>query len=155
MAEERVIRPSLKLVIASYVTTVLILGAAAYGAYGYRNDIPFSPWHLLALILLLIPIRKHIKTRLVTLKVDTDHLTLEAGLFSRTRRTIDLSKVQDVTVRQTLGERILGIGDLTLETAGERSGIVMQAIDRPRAIADLILQRSRELMRQRSQGTGI
>ena len=155
MAEERVIRPSLKLVIASYVTTVLILGAAAYGAYGYRHDIPFSPWHLLALVLLLIPIRRHIRTRLVTLKVDTDHLTMEAGLLSRTRRTIDLSKVQDVTVRQTIGQRIIGIGDVTLETAGERSGIVMQTIDRPRATADLIIQRSRELMRQRSQGSGI
>ncbi len=154
MSELRVIRPSMKPVVILYVLIILGLGAVAFGVYGYRDAIAPHPSHLLALVVLLIPLRKLVRTRLITLTVDTDHLTMEAGFFSRTRRTIDLTKVQDVTVRQTLGGRILGIGSLPLATAGERSSIVMQAIDRPRATADLIIERSRELMRHRAQASG-
>lgn len=153
MADEQVIRPSLKLVIVSYIFVFLILGAAAYIVYGY--NVPFSPWHLLALLLFLVPIRKHIQARTRTLTVDADHLTIEAGILSRMRRTIDLAKVQDVTVTQSLGDRILGIGDLTVETAGQQSVEPMRRIDRPRTVADLIIQRSRELVRTRQQAPGV
>jgi uncharacterized membrane protein YdbT with pleckstrin-like domain len=152
MSEHRVVRPSLKLVAASYVLTLLVIGGAAYGLYGYLEK-EFNPWHLLALLLLLIPMRKHLRTRMVSLALDNDHLTFEAGMLSRARRTVDLSKVQDVSVRQTLGGRILGIGDLTVETAGQSSAIVMQGIDSPRAVADVILQRSKDLLHLRSQGS--
>ena len=152
MSEHRVIRPSLKMVAASYVITLVVLGGAAYGLYGYLEK-EFNPWHLLGLLLFLIPMRKHLLTRMVSLALDSDHLTFESGILSRARRTVDLSKVQDVTVRQSLGERILGMGDLTVETAGQSSAIVMQGIDSPRSVADLILQRSKDLARLRSPGS--
>ena len=151
MSEKRVIRPSLKLTILSYIVTTAVLAGAAWVMYEYLGKPP-NPWHALALILFLIPIRKHIATRMVSLTVDPDHLTFESGLLSRTRRTMDLSKVQDVTARQSFGERILGMGDLMVETAGERSAIVVEGIDSPRAVADSILERSKELVRQRSHG---
>jgi membrane protein YdbS with pleckstrin-like domain len=154
MPEPRVVRPSLKLVTASYIVVLLILAAAAYVTYGYLGK-EFNPWHLLALVLLLLPLKKHLATRAVSLSVDNDHLTLESGLLSRTRRTMDLAKVQDVTARQGFGERLLGMGDLMVETAGERSAIVMEGIDRPREIADLILNRSRELVRARTHAPGV
>src|ERR1700738_3181236 len=134
MSEHRVVRPSVKLVAAAYVFTLLVIGGAAYGLYGYLEK-EFNPWHLLVFLLLLIPIRKHLQTRMVSLALDNDHLTWESGMLSRSRRTVDLSKVQDVTVRQTMGQRMVGIGDLTLETAGESSAIVMQGIDNPRGVA--------------------
>ncbi len=56
---------------------------------------------------------------------------------------MELAKVQDVRVDQTLGQRMLNIGDLSLETAGETSRIVMQSIDRPQEAADHILELSR------------
>ncbi len=142
------VRPSVKLVMAWYVFVIAVLAAAAWFAYEYEHR-EFNPWHLLALLLLLIPIKKHMATRLVSLTIDTDHVTLESGLLSHARRTVDLSKIQDVTVRQSLGERMLGMGDLTLESAGESSSMVLYGIDHPRQTADLILERSRALHRLR------
>jgi uncharacterized membrane protein YdbT with pleckstrin-like domain len=153
MSEQRVVRPSMKFVAASYAIVILVLAAAAYGLYGYL-DKEFSPWHLLALVLLFLPFRKHLGTRMVSLTIDSDHITEERGILSRARRTVDLSKIQDVTVKQTIVERILGLGDLHLESAGQNSAtIVMEGIDSPRAVADLILARAKELMRHRSQGS--
>src|SRR5689334_19144462 len=111
MPEPRVVRPSLKLVVVWYVVVFALLAAAAYGTYAYFEK-PFNPWHLIVLVLLVIPITKHLSTRTVSLSIDSDHLTLESGLLSRTRRTMDLAKVQDVTARQSFWERLFGMGDL-------------------------------------------
>jgi len=51
--------------------------------------------------------------------------------------------VQDVRVDQTLGQRMLNVGDLSLETAGEASRIVIRSIDRPQEAAHHILDLSR------------
>lgn len=151
MAENRVVRPSLKNSFFWYFLVTLILAGAAYWVYGYLGK-DAAPSHAWALLLYLIPIKKHISTRTLSLTIEGDHVTLQTGLLSSTRRTVDLGKVQDVTARQSLGGRILGLGDLMVETAGERSAIVIEGIDRPREIADLILSKSRELARQRSHG---
>lgn len=150
MAEKLVVRPSVKLVAAGYVLTAVVLAAAAWLTYSYALKEPRS-WHALALLLFVWPLKRHMQTRLQTLTVEGDHLTVETGLLSRSRRTVDLAKVQDVTARQSLGQRILGTGNLTLETAGERSQMVMEGVDDPRGVADHILERSRVALRQRTQ----
>jgi uncharacterized membrane protein YdbT with pleckstrin-like domain len=67
-----------------------------------------------------------------------DRLRYESGLLSRTTRTILISKVQDVTVHQRIGQRIFGVGDVSIETAGEASRETIFNIDRPQEIADHI-----------------
>jgi hypothetical protein len=52
---------------------------------------------------------------------------------------LDLAKIQDVRVDQTVGQRILNLGNLTLETAGETGSLTMPNIDSPRQVADRIL----------------
>jgi uncharacterized membrane protein YdbT with pleckstrin-like domain len=71
-----------------------------------------------------------------------DRLRYETGLLSRTTRTILVSRVQDVTVRQRLGQRLFGLGDLSIETAGEASRLTISQVDRPQEIADRINQLS-------------
>ena len=50
-----------------------------------------------------------------------------------------MAKIQDVTVNQTLGQRMLGVGDLVLEDSGQRGGMVIRNLDSPREIADAII----------------
>jgi membrane protein YdbS with pleckstrin-like domain len=86
---------------------------------------------------------RHIQRRLVKLTILEDRLRYEAGFLSKTTRTMELSKVQDVRVDQTVGQRMLNIGNLSLETAGESSRIVMPSVDRPHEAAEGILELSR------------
>jgi uncharacterized membrane protein YdbT with pleckstrin-like domain len=85
------------------------------------------------------------RRRTTSLDVQGDRLRYEAGLFSKTSRIMELSKIQDVRFDQTLGQRMIGTGDLSLETAGETSRIVMPSIDRPKEVAEHILELSRAL----------
>ena len=144
--EDATIHPSMKSVWAAYLLAIAVLLAGMWAVYKYaeyaRNQ---SPWlFLIPLIVLLPPLRMHLKRRLVTLRFHDYHLTLETGFFSRTRRTIDMAKIQDVTVQQTFGQRIMDVGDLMLESAGESGAMGIRNLDRPREIADAIINSSKK-----------
>ena len=49
-----------------------------------------------------------------------ERVLLQTGVFSRERRDIPLSRVNDHSMAQKFIERILGCGTLTIESAGER-----------------------------------
>jgi len=146
--EDRTIHPSMKTVWAAYTFAVVVILAGIWAYFQYEPNWP--PWTPAILLIVLVPpVRMHLRRRLITLRLHDGHLTLETGLLSRTRRTVDLAKIQDVTVRQTLGQRILGVGDLMLESAGESGAMGIANLDSPRMIADEILAGSK-----RSHGTG-
>jgi putative membrane protein len=139
----------MKTVWAAYIVSVIIVLAGIWAWFKFEPDGP--PWVPAFLLIVLIPpIRLHFSRRMVSMRFHDDHLTLETGFLSRTRRTLDMAKIQDVTVRQSLGQRILGVGDLMLESAGEAGAMAIANLDNPRAIADQILASSR-----RSPGAGI
>ena len=142
--EPMVVRPSTKLVWVWYVFALLVVlaGVFAFNTVAWFEDKP--PWlMLIPLIVFWIPVQKHIATRLVCMTLTADRLTLERGLMSKYTRTIDMSKVQDVSVRQSVWGRLFGIGDVSLETAGEGGQMAMPGIDRPRDVAHFILESSK------------
>ena len=136
--EPHVVHPSVKPACFWYAAAALIVAAGVYVRTEYMQNSP--AWIVcVPALLFLVPIQKHFATRLTKMTITATRLTLESGLLSRFTRTVDLLKIQDVAVRQTLGQRILGVGDLSLETAGETSMLGMHNVDRPREVADLIL----------------
>src|SRR5580692_262865 len=146
--EDRTLRPSMKTVWATYALAIAIILAGIWAYFTYEPEWP--PWvPAILLIILLPPIRMHLRRRIITLRLHDDHLTLETGFLSRTRRTVDMAKIQDVTVRQSLGQRLLGVGDLMLESAGEGGRITIANLNSPRALADEIIESSK-----RSHGGG-
>jgi uncharacterized membrane protein YdbT with pleckstrin-like domain len=138
------LRPSLKFVKLSYVAWLLLLVAIAVYLQVDNNHPPYLVWTLaIPVILLFFTVIRHIQKRMVSLTVLGDRLRYEEGLFSKTTRTIELVKVQDVRVDQSLGQRIVNIGNLSLETAGGTSRIEIDSIDGPQAAADHILELAR------------
>lgn len=83
------------------------------------------------------------RLNLTKLTIAPPQLNFESGLMTKTQRSFDLSKIQDVRVEQSIYERMLGMGTITIETAGSGSGIRMEAIDSPRKVADQILAAAR------------
>jgi membrane protein YdbS with pleckstrin-like domain len=139
------VRQSLKGVKIAYALVVVLAVVAYWLRASYAPDISlWAPALAPAAILLLTAIR-HMRRRTTSLDVDGERLRYEAGLFSKTSRIMELSKVQDVRFDQTFGQRIIGTGDLSVETAGETSRIEMDSIDRPREVAEHILELSRAL----------
>jgi uncharacterized membrane protein YdbT with pleckstrin-like domain len=79
--------------------------------------IPFLVVVLLALVWLLARIARWMTTNLV---VTSDRLIVRTGVISKRGREIPLERINDITVTQSLLERMLGAGDLMIESGGER-----------------------------------
>ena len=138
---EMIIRPTMKFIYAGYAVVLLIVAAAIAAAFRVPWPLwipsPLQPWiPWLPALLLLWPLKFHILNRLTKMTILDDRLQYETGFFSKTTRTILISRVQDLTVHQRFGQRIFGVGDLSIETAGETSRLTIPGIDRPQEIAD-------------------
>src|SRR5262249_7523935 len=146
-----VLRQSVKLLIAVYVLCGLL--EVAIAVYWITQnpfpDIPVWAPLLLPVFIQIFAAARHIGRMATKLTITGDRIRYESGLLSKTTRVMELAKVQDVRCDQSLGQRLLNVGDLSLETAGETSRIVMPSIDRPRAAADHILELSKGVRVQR------
>lgn len=137
------IRPTMKFIYVGYVVVFLIVAASVALAFRVHwppwipsRLQPWLPW--LPVLLLLWPLKRHLRNRLTKMTILDDKLRYETGFMSRTTRTILISRVQDLTVHQRVSQRIFGVGDLSIETAGEASRLTIPEIDRPQEIADHI-----------------
>ena len=101
---------------------------------------------LLGLALLLIPAYYHLRRNTVRYTLTDSKMEIDKGLIARTTRNIPLSKIQDVTVKASIPQRLLGFGDLIVDNASEEGGTtILHNISKPRHYADLLL---RELRRR-------
>jgi uncharacterized membrane protein YdbT with pleckstrin-like domain len=144
---EMIIRPTMKFIYLGYLVVIVIVVASVVAMERIQlpPEIPASlrPWiPFLPVLLLLWPVKRHLLNRLTKMTILDDRLRYERGLLSRTTRTILISRVQDVTVHQRIGQRIFGVGDVSIETAGEASRETIFNIDRPQDIADHINEHS-------------
>jgi uncharacterized membrane protein YdbT with pleckstrin-like domain len=136
-----VVHPTLKFVHAAYgAVLVLIVGGIILQREFWKEAPWWSP--LVLGVLLLWVATRHIKRLSMKLTVSSDKLRFETGILSKSTRTIQLPKVQDVRVDQSLSQRMAGVGTLSIETAGEASRLVIHDIDQPQVLADEIMRRA-------------
>ena len=142
--EDTVIRPTMKFVKLGYGAVVLLIVAAIIGGSMLPvEDAQYRPWIALAAVLFIIwPIRRHVRRQFIRATISGDKLRYEVGALGKTTRNISLPKVQDVRVDQSVNQRMFGIGNLSIETAGEASRLTIRNIDHPQSVADQILAAS-------------
>ncbi|MBL8692528.1 MAG: PH domain-containing protein [Planctomycetes bacterium] len=85
----------------------------------------------------------------VRYRLTSERLFLERGILSREMSEIELVRVDDVTVHQSLIERMVNVGKVTLATTDASDpGISLESIDRPLEVKETIRAAVR---RQRSR----
>jgi membrane protein YdbS with pleckstrin-like domain len=85
--------------------------------------------------------------------VTCDRLVFRSGILAKHTRDIPLEKVNDLASSQTLFERMIGAGDLLIESAGERGQEKFSDIPHPDAVQQEIY-RQMEVNQNRMVGGG-
>jgi uncharacterized membrane protein YdbT with pleckstrin-like domain len=91
---------------------LVLIGAAALALFLWLAFWPFVVWR---------------STHFV---FTNERVLLREGVFNRQQRDIPLTRVNDVSSSQSLLDRLLGCGKLTVESAGERGQSVLEEIPR-------------------------
>jgi putative membrane protein len=95
----------------------------------------------LPVLLMLWPAVRYFRRQYTKATITGDRLRYDAGIASRTTRNIQLSKIQDVRVDQRMTQRLFGVGNIHIETAGESSRLTLFDVDKPQELADEIMNR--------------
>lgn len=122
----------------------ITLSLAATAIIGMVSVSLFSQFSFLtvlgiATLLMLNPIYHHIQHNRTVYTLTTVKLEIQTGLFAKTSRNIPLRHIQDVTVNQTLTDRLFSIGDVIIDSAVIEGTMPLRNINNPRKYADDIL----------------
>ncbi|MGY1632296.1 PH domain-containing protein [Geodermatophilus sp. SYSU D01186] len=115
------------------VAFLLVVGVASFGAAlvpdGRQQGVVRMVVAGVALALLawfvLVPLLRWRTTHYV---ITTHRLLFREGVLARRGRDIGLSRIADVSYRQTLWERVINSGTLTIESTGDGGATVLRRI---------------------------
>ena len=86
-------------------------------------------------------------------RVDADELLLRSGVLNRQNRVIPLARVQNVEVRQSLLQRLTGVAEVRVETAG--TGEQAEAVLSVLGVAEAQALRADLLARRRARAAAV
>lgn len=139
---EMTIRPTAKFLKAGAILALLVIAALEYEYFSaWRSDQSPQWLPLVFLVILLWPASRWMRRRFIKVIVTGDRLRYEMGATSKTTRNIQLTKVQDVRVDQGLLQRMINVGNISIETSGETSRLTIPNVDKPQAVADELMNR--------------
>lgn len=136
------IRPSVRQAHALLFLCAFPIGALLRYVFFTSPDTPKAVL-VLGLVLLLFPLRFYLRAWSTLLTLEDGTVRLREGLLSQKLTTIDAARLEKISVRRTLWQRLWGIGDLVIESAAESGGITLTGIDDPQSVADRLLAASR------------
>ena len=134
------IRPTAKFIMIRLVLSGVVFLAIEILYFSYWRDNDKLSWLPFVAPLVFLPaLWLAVRRQFTTVTITGDRLRYEVGMFTKSTRTIQLPKVQDVRVDQRLSQRMFRVGNISIETAGEASRLTIPDVDNPQKLADTIL----------------
>jgi membrane protein YdbS with pleckstrin-like domain len=124
------LRPHWWALVGPVLLTLLVLAAASVGwalLPGGQLHWPsrFAATGVALLVLLIFVLPPYLRWVTTHFVLTTDRLIFRSGVLAKLSREIPLERLNDVTFTQSLWERLIGAGDLLIESAGERGQSVL------------------------------
>src|SRR5512140_824439 len=104
---DRIIRPTVKLIAAGFAAVLLLIVAGIIVHQNFMQD--QAPWlPLVCAAFIVWPTQRLLRRQFTKAVLQADTLRYQTGFLTRSTETLQISKMQSVKVRQTLGQRIAG-----------------------------------------------
>lgn len=119
------------------VLTVLAVVARDIDTASHALPRGLAVLSFVALAYLLVCYLKWENTNFV---LTTDRIVSRSGVISKQGREIPLERLNDISFHQSIFERILGAGDVMIESAGERGQETFADLPKPSRVQNVIYQ---------------
>jgi uncharacterized membrane protein YdbT with pleckstrin-like domain len=141
------LRPHWWVLVGSAVLLAISLGlaiAVSIAVSGVAHDPLLIASLLLVLLVLARFVRRYARWATTNMVLTSERLILRAGVFAKSGREIPLERVNDLTYRQSFFERVIGAGDLLVESGGERGQQVLRMVPNPMRVQQAIYKQMSE-----------
>ena len=133
-------RPNWSYLFWPSVVTALVIAGCAAAVMLWTSAPSYAGWILLGVGLVVLAYLgvRYLGWRTTTFVVTSQRIVYRTGVLRRTGREIPIGRVQDVTYHQTVVERIVRAGSLTVESAGRHGQDPFPDISKPDEVQSLI-----------------
>jgi uncharacterized membrane protein YdbT with pleckstrin-like domain len=141
------LRPHWWVLVGPAVLLAVSLGlaiAVSIAASGAAHDPLLIASLVLVLFVLARFVRRYARWATTSMVLTSERLILRAGVFAKSGREIPLERVNDLTYRQRFFERVIGAGDLLVESGGERGQQVLRMVPDPMRVQQAIYRQMSE-----------
>ncbi|MDQ3898502.1 MAG: PH domain-containing protein [Actinomycetota bacterium] len=114
------LRPHWFFLFGPAVALIAALALAVWVSQAVDSDFALFPALALAVVALVFFLTRYAQWLTTDFVLTTDRLIYRKGVLSRQGREIPLERLNDVSYKQSLFQRLLGAGDLLVESGGER-----------------------------------
>jgi uncharacterized membrane protein YdbT with pleckstrin-like domain len=143
------LHPHWKRLVVPALLLPIVVGVASYLAFLVPAGSVRTPvrWSIIALALAVLlrwsmwPLLQWLTTRYV---LTNRRVVIRTGVLSRSGRDIPLTRVNDVSFRHGIVERILRCGTLTIESAGEHGQVILPDVPSVELVQRQVLSRAQE-----------
>jgi len=127
------LHPHWKALIVPLLLVPIVCGIASYVAFilpddAARTALRYAIAVVAVLLLMRFSLWPYLKWQTTHYVLTTRRVVIREGVFGRSGRDIPLTRVNDVSFRHTLLERLLRCGTLTIESAGEHGQVVLPEV---------------------------
>lgn len=119
--------------IKGYLLSVGMIIAILFGAF-YPLGLGINQMYILALLVVpgALLAKSEIDRHFVTYYITSEQVILRYGILNQTTESTTYSNITDVTMNKALNERIFGVGDIHVNTAGhDGEAIVLNGLKNP------------------------
>ena len=109
---------------------------------------------ILVVLTVAVAIRGLVKWYTTEHVITNERLIYRAGFFAKRGTEIPLEVIQNVAFNQTIVERLLGTGDLMIESAGTHGQTRYRDIPRPESVQSLVYRMREQRMMEIERGPG-
>ena len=135
------ITPAFYEVLPSYLLAVVLSLIVTMGVAYARGSLGIAL--IAAAILFMRPIFRHMRLRRTVYTLTATKLEIRTGILSKDAKNIPLRHIDNVEVSETLKERLIGVGDVLIDSAALDTKMVLNNVKNPRKYADLIMDQLR------------
>jgi uncharacterized membrane protein YdbT with pleckstrin-like domain len=119
---------------------VAVVASSVLGVYLGRTDnsiLGIAGLVIIAVALVWLLVR-YLKWRSTNFVLTTDRLIHRSGVLAKHGREIPLERINDLTVNQSIFERIIRAGDVMIESGGERGQSLLSDLPNPFRVQNAI-----------------
>ena len=143
------LHPHWKRILVPALLVPVVVGLATYLVFLVPDGSLHTPlrWAILVVAVLVLlrwslwPFLKWLTTRYV---LTNRRVVIRSGVLSRSGRDIPLTRVNDVSFRHSVVDRMLRCGTLTIESAGEQGQVVLPEVPDVESVQRQVLRRAED-----------
>jgi uncharacterized membrane protein YdbT with pleckstrin-like domain len=153
------LRPHWVAAVPSVLWTIIAIAAAITSFVFFSGTVGLIALAAAVLLWLFLAVPPFVTWRFTHFVLTTDRLITRSGVFAKHSKEIPLERINDIAFSQSFIDRILGAGDLLIESAGERGQGRISNVRNPERVQLMIYEESEKnnnrMMQPRSAGTSI